>query len=156
MPQPPKAQNGVGEIVAKIMFKHTFSSRFLLCFPSKQGVQNNPACLWLLASYFRAANCRHGEGKRVVAQGGGRRKPRRAGRTKSGFRLPPPPNPVQEKGYPALRDAPDAPHREQGKGKRGRTNSFFPHLSPCSSPAILTTRVPYLSYKPQPRRFARV
>ena len=101
MPQPPKAQNGVGEIVEKIMFKHTLSSRFRSLVPVKKTVKNNPACLWLLASCFCAATFRHGEGKRGVAQGGGRREPASARPTclrlpaSQDSRLPPPPNPVQ-------------------------------------------------------------
>ena len=101
--------------MAKIMFKQVFASRFRLCFPSKQGVKNNPACLWLLASYFRAANLRHGEGNRGVAQGGGRRKSREAGRRS---RFPPPPTAkscARKRGGTNV-PAPDAPHREQGKG----------------------------------------
>ena len=98
MPQPPKAQNGEGELVEKIVFKHIFSTRFWLFVPVKKGVENNPACLWLVASCFGARKSRLGEGKREVAQGGGRRKPAFGLPALRGFRLPPPPNPVQAKG----------------------------------------------------------
>ena len=97
------------------MFKHTLSSRFRLFLPVKKTVKNNPACLWLLASYFRAATFRHGEGKWGVAQGGGRREFREAERRS---RFPPPPTAkscASKRVVPLSGTAPDAPHREQGE-----------------------------------------